>query len=46
VRLFFKDAEFDGQLQRTADKTACRTADLGQVMAIARPIRRSAAMLP
>jgi dienelactone hydrolase len=38
VKLFFDDAEFDGQLQRTAAKTVCRAADLGQVLAVARRI--------
>src|SRR5262249_54037681 len=38
VKLFFDDPEFDGQLQRTAAKTACRAADLGQVLAVARRI--------
>ena len=38
MKLFFDDAEFDAQLQRTAAKTACRAADLGQVLAVARRI--------
>jgi pimeloyl-ACP methyl ester carboxylesterase len=38
MKLFFDDAEFDGQLQRTAAKAACRAADLGQVLAVARRI--------
>jgi hypothetical protein len=29
LKLFFDDAGFDGQLQRTAAKMACRSADLG-----------------
>jgi hypothetical protein len=36
MKLFFDDAEFDAQLQRTAAKTACRAADLGQILAVAR----------
>ena len=38
MKLFFDDAEFDGQLQRTAAKTACRATDLGQALAVARRI--------
>jgi pimeloyl-ACP methyl ester carboxylesterase len=38
LKLFFDDAAFDGQLQRSAAKMACRAADLGQVLAIARRI--------
>ena len=38
MKLFFDDAEFDGQLQRTAAKAACRSADLGQVLSVARRI--------
>jgi len=38
MKLFFDDAEFDGQLQRTAAKAACRAADLGQVLSVARRI--------
>jgi hypothetical protein len=38
MKLFFDDAEFDAQLQRTAAKTACRAADLGQILAVARRI--------
>jgi hypothetical protein len=38
MKLFFDDTEFDAQLQRTAAKTACRAADLGQVLAVARRI--------
>jgi Alpha/beta hydrolase family len=38
MKLFFDDAEFDAQLQRTAAKAACRAADLGQVLAVARRI--------
>jgi hypothetical protein len=37
MKLFFDDTEFDAQLQRTAAKTACRAADLGQVLAVAPP---------
>lgn len=35
MKLFFDDAEFDGQLQRTAAKVAARAADLGQVLSVA-----------
>lgn len=38
MKLFFDDAEFDAQLQRTAAKVACRAADLGQVLGVARRI--------
>src|SRR5262245_37963824 len=38
MKLFFDDPEFDGQLQRTAAKAACRAADLGQVLSVARRI--------
>ncbi len=38
MKLFFDDAEFDAQLQRTAAKVACRAADLGQVLSVARRI--------
>jgi hypothetical protein len=38
MKLFFDDAEFDAQLQRTAAKAACRAADLGQVLSVARRI--------
>jgi hypothetical protein len=38
MKLFFDDTEFDTQLQRTAAKTACRAADLGQILAVARRI--------
>jgi hypothetical protein len=38
MKLLFDDAEFDGQLQRTAAKMACRAADLGQIMAVAHRI--------
>src|SRR5215813_12407518 len=38
MKLFFDDPEFDGQLQRTAAKAACRSADLGQVLSVARRI--------
>jgi hypothetical protein len=38
MKLFFDDDEFDAQLQRTAAKTACRAADLGQVLSVARRI--------
>ena len=37
MKLFFDDTEFDAQLQRTAAKTACRAADLGQVLAVGPP---------
>ena len=39
MRLFFDDAEFDSQLQRAAAKAACRAADLGQVLSVARRIK-------
>ena len=38
MKLFFDDAEFDAQLQRTAAKAACRSADLGQVLSVAQRI--------
>ena len=38
MKLFFDDAEFDAQLQRTAAKAACRAADLGQVLSVARHV--------
>src|SRR5262249_8581297 len=38
MKLFFDDPEFDGQLQRTAAKAACRAADLGQVLSVAHRI--------
>lgn len=38
MKLFFDDAEFDAQLQRTAAKVACHAADLGQVLSVARRI--------
>lgn len=38
MKLFFDDAEFDAQLQRTAAKVACRAADLGQILSVARRI--------
>jgi hypothetical protein len=38
MKLFFDDVEFDGQLQRTAAKAACRAADLGQILSVAQRI--------
>jgi hypothetical protein len=38
LKLFFDDAGFDGQRQRTAAKMTCRSADLGQSLAVARRI--------
>lgn len=38
MKLFFDDDEFDGQLQRTAAKVACRAADLGQILSVAQRI--------
>ncbi len=34
MKLFFDDAEFDGQLQRTAAKAGCGSCDLGEVLAL------------
>jgi hypothetical protein len=38
MKLFFDDADFDAQLQRTAAKAAYRACDFGEVFAIARRI--------
>jgi hypothetical protein len=38
VKLYFDDAEFDDQLQRTFAKAVCRVSDVGEVFAVAHRI--------
>jgi len=39
VKLYFDDADFDQQLQRTFAKAVCRMCDVGEVFAVARRIK-------
>ena len=38
MKLYFDDAEFDQQLQRTFAKAVCRVCDVGEVFAVAHRI--------